>query len=214
MKVKAIKVKSFFSVLLLSLLFSTSNFAQEEAWKKEISKDGSIEVDYRIFKALDEKGESIQIVEYNVSTIQALDFNKCIVMMNNISNHKYFSEETEESYKLKDLSENKSLIYYYIDSPWPLPNSDCVSILTIIKKEKSVIYELHSSPNSYEMKDVKRMILSDAIYTFEKRDDNKVKITNYTKFSPTTTVPQWLVNTWFPNGPIEIMKNIIATVQR
>jgi len=205
--------RSFLSIFCFILIFNTTGIAQENGWEKEISSDGSIEVDYRIYKEKDKNGDDIQIVEYKVITIQDLDFEKCIRMMNDIGNHKYFSDETEESYKLKDLSDNESLIYYYIDAPWPMPNSDCVSILSIIENEDSIVYNLIASPGSYEMQDVKRMRISEADYIFEKRPDNKVKITNYSKFSPVANVPQWLLNTWFPKGPIKIMENIIAKIR-
>ncbi len=203
----------FLSILYFFVIFNSISNAQENKWNKEISSDGKIEVDYRIYKETNENGEDIQIVEYNVITTSVLDYEKCIAMMNDITNHKDFSDETEESYKLKDLSKDESLIYYYIDAPWPMPNSDCVSILTITEKENSIVYNLIASPGSYEMKDVKRMMISEANYIFEKGPDNKVKITNYSKFSPVANVPQWLLNTWFPKGPIHIMENIIAKIQ-
>jgi hypothetical protein len=205
--------KYLFSIFCFILYINTNSIAQEKEWEKEVSSDGSIEVDYRIYKEKDEKDEEIQIVEYKIITSQVLDFEKCIRMMDDITNHKDFSDETEESYKLKDLSEDKSLIYYYIDAPWPMPNSDCVSILTIIENEDSKVYKLSASPDSFEMQDVKRMVISEAYYSFEKGAGNEVKITNYSKFSPVTNVPQWLLNTWFPKGPIHIMENIIAKIR-
>ena len=207
-------IKYILSILSIFFFFSLG-FSQDKKWKKEQSKDGSIQVEYTIYDEKDEPGDEMQIIEYKTKTTRALSFDKCIDVLKNVANHKDFSDETEESYKIKDLSENKSLIYYYIDAPWPMPNSDCVSVMSMIEEPEnnSIRFELVAAADEYEMQDVKRMTVSTAIYTFKKIDEKDVEISIYTKFSPVAAAPDWLVKTWFPNGPIEIMENIVALIE-
>jgi hypothetical protein len=207
-------IKYILSILSIFFFFSLG-FSQDKKWKKEQSKDGSIQVEYTIYDEKDGSGDEMQIIEYKTKTTRALSFDKCIDVLKNVANHKDFSDETEESYKIKDLSENKSLIYYYIDAPWPMPNSDCVSVMSMIEEPEnnSIRFELVAAADEYEMQDVKRMTVSTAIYTFKKVDEKDVEISIYTKFSPVAAAPDWLVKTWFPNGPIEIMENIVALIE-
>jgi hypothetical protein len=96
-----------------------------------------------------------------------------------------------------------------------MPNADCVSLMSIIKdpENNSIRFELVAAADDYEMQDVKRMTFSIATYSFKKINKDEVAITIYTKFTPVATAPDWLVKTWFPKGPIEIMENIISLVK-
>lgn len=206
-------IKYIVSLIALVLFLNNSTYSQETEWIKKTSKDGSIEVKYRIYKANNEQGEDAQVIEYEASTTRELPLENCISMMKDVSKHKDFSDDTEESYKINDLSETECLIYYFIDAPWPMPNADCVSKMTSIEEESMAKFEIMGMPDSYEMKDVKRMRVSAASYTFEKIQGNKVKITVYSGFSPVAAAPQWLVKTWFPEGPVDIMNNIIELIE-
>jgi hypothetical protein len=200
------------STIALLLLFYQGGFSQESEWIKKTSKDEKIAVNYRIYNSND---TDEQIIEYETITTFELDFEKCIEMMKEVSNHKDFSDETEESYKIKDVSENECLVYYFIDAPWPMPNSDCVSIMTYVidRAAKTATFELIADADMYEMQDVRRMSMSLASYSFEELENGKVKIRVYTKFTPVASAPQWLIKTWFPDGPIDIMNNIIELIQ-
>ena len=112
------------------LLFQNLTFSQEVEWIKKTSKDEKIAVNYRIYNSAE---TDEQVIEYETVTTEELDFNKCIKMMQEVTNHKDFSDDTEDSYKINDISENESLVYYFIDAPWPMPNADCVSIMTYNK---------------------------------------------------------------------------------
>lgn len=201
--------------MLSIFFFSSSSYSQNNEWETEYSKDGTIQVDYTVYKVKNSSGDNTQVIEYKTTTTSALSFEKCIKMMKDVSNHKDFSDDTEDSYKIKDISEDECLVYYYIDAPWPMPNADCVSLMSIIEDpgNESIRFELESAPDLYEMQDVKRMNSSIAMYTFKKINDIEVAITIYTRFTPVATAPDWLVKTWFPKGPIEIMENIINLVK-
>ncbi len=56
--------------------------------------------------------------------------------------HKKFYEYTDISEKVKDVSENEWIIYYYYSPPWPIADSDCVSRIKMISDSlnKKVIF--------------------------------------------------------------------------
>jgi hypothetical protein len=185
---------------------------QGDDWKKQTSKNGKIEVLSNFYEEIDQEGNSYQIIEYIVSTTTNLTLDKCTKMMNNVSLHKYFYKDTEESRVLETLSDSTWIVYYYIDSSWPLPDSDTVCKMTRTedKEGKMVQFDINAVSGMYEMKDVRRIELSKTSYIFKRISNNKINVTIRSKFAPVVNVPTWLIKTWLPDGPIEIIENIIS----
>ncbi len=181
--------------------------AQTDNWKTERSKDGRVEVNSLIKTVENSAGDKVQIVEYESTMIsEAVNLPQCIALMKNVALHKDFLQDTEQSYKIKDLSEDTWSVYYYINSIWPLPDTDCVAkVIYKQENEKTVSFTSISTPNDFEQKEVERMVLNDAKYTFEALADNTVKITIWVKFQPVINAPKWMLNTWFPKGPATMM---------
>lgn len=207
--------KNTLSLLFLSFFIQFNIQAQDSEWDKQFSKDGKIEVLSKISKESDKDGNNIQIIEYKVTTEVDLELNKCVSAVSNIENHKDFYSDTQISKKIKDLSDNESLVYFFIDSQWPLPNSDCVSIMSIAENKAAKYAEitLIAVPEKYEMKDVKRMSLSETTFSFNEREDGLVVFQIKSKFSPVINAPSWLIKSWFPDGPIEMTENIIEIIK-
>lgn len=209
----AFKNTSF--LLIISIFIQLNLSAQDEEWKHEYSEDGKIEVLSKISKESNSEGESIQVIEY-VSTMQIeYTLEECIAILKNVDNHKDFYSDTKVSKKIKDISDTECLVYFYMDAPWPLPNSDCVSIMRFSenKEEKTAVFELLARPNEMEMKDVRRMVLSETIYSFQEAEDQIILFEMRSKFIPAIDAPAWMIKSWFPDGPIEIMENITALIQ-
>jgi len=198
---------SFIFLLVGCFGFNSLLWAQEVDWKTEHSKDGRVEVNYLIKSEKNSVGEKVQIVEYESTMIsQSFSLNQGIALMKNVDLHKDFLQDTEQSYKIKDLSEDSWSVYYYINSIWPLPDTDCVAkVIFEQENENTVSFTSISTPNDYENKGVERMVLNDAKYTFETMPDSSVKITIWVKFQPVVNAPKWLLNTWFPKGPAEML---------
>lgn len=207
--------KNTLLLLLLSFFIQFTIQAQDSEWDKEFSKDGKIEVLSKISKENDKDGNNIQIIEYKVSTVVDLDLSKCVSAVSNIENHKDFYSDTQISKKIKDISDSESLVYFFIDSQWPLPNSDCVSIMSIAenKEDKYAEITLIAVPEEYEMKDVKRMSLSETTYSFKERKDGLLVFEIISRFSPVINAPSWMIKSWFPDGPIEMTENIIEIIK-
>lgn len=200
------------AILLLLVLQQKDISAQYEDWNKQTSKDGKVVVLSNFSEEKDEDGNEVQIMEYIATTTADLTLDQCIKMMSNVSLQKDFYKDTEECIVLDTLSDNEWIIYYYIDSSWPLPDSDSVCKMTFTenKEEKTAIYHIDAIEGKYEMKDVRRMKISNNTYTFKVVGDNKVSVEFHSRFSPVVNAPQWLVKTWFPDGPVEIIENIVA----
>jgi len=113
--------------------------------------------------------------------------------------------------KYKKLSTN----YYYINAIWPLPDSDCVAkVIYEEESETKVSFTSISTPDAFEKKEVERMILNDAKYTFEQLPNKEIKITIWVKFQPVMNVPKWMISTWFPKGPAEMLYKLEQVAQR
>lgn len=197
----------FIFLLVGCFCLNTLLLAQSVNWKTEQSKDGRVEVNYLIKSEQNQQGKKVQIVEYESTMLsQTVSLQQCTTLMKNVDLHKDFLQDTEQSYKIKDLSKDDWSVYYYINSIWPLPDTDCVAkVIYEQENENTVSFSSISTPNDYENKGVERMILNDAKYTFEALSDSSVKITIWVKFQPVVNAPKWMLNTWFPKGPAQMM---------
>lgn len=196
-----------FLFISIGCFMYTFCFAQLDNWQTEYSKDKRVEVKYLIKNEKNDAGKKVQIVEYESSMISAeVSIAQCIDLMKNVDLHKDFLQDTEQSYKIEDLSEDAWSVYYYINSIWPLPDTDCVAkVIYEQENEQTVSFTSISTPEAFEKKEVERMVLNDAKYTFETLTDDTVKITIWVKFQPVVNAPKWLLNTWFPKGPAEML---------
>lgn len=195
-------------VIVVSFLCTTLS-AQE--WKKEKSKDGRVVVESRISQPNKEDGKGIPVIEYVATAQVNTTLAKCIEVIKEFSKHSELFEDTPITKKIKDISKNEWLVYYYIDAPWPAPNNDCVTRITFTedKVKREATFMGIAAPDEYEMKDVKRMTVNEIVYHFRIEQNGKVTITVSGKFSPVVDVPNWLMNTWAPEGPAKIVEGII-----
>ena len=64
------------------------------------------------------------------------------------------------------------------------------------------------------MKKVSRVYLYDVIYKFEKIADKKIKVTIEAAFSPASSIPKFLMNTWLPKGPAGIITQLVDAISK
>ena len=166
---------------------------------------------------IDEDGNKLQIVEYKSHTTSDLvRLSNCSDLLSNVSMHKEIFQSTEQSDAIKVISEDEWLIYYFFNPPWPVPKSDCITTLkrTISEDKKTISFVGVATPDLFEEKEVKRMILSDVEYKFQEIESGEVIISIHSRFSPVVSAPKFLVNAWFPKGPIKVIENIIETAKK
>jgi hypothetical protein len=199
---KLIKIISY--VIIIS---SFSSIAQDDNWTSEFSDEGNVKVVYRIYDSLMVNGEEEKFIEYTATTKTSASLENCAEVFNNSEMHKKFYEYTEVSEKIKDVSENEWIIYYYYSPPWPIADSDCVSRIKMKKDSgnKKIVFESFSEANLIEMKDVTRSELNDITFTFIEISNFEVEIFIKAKLIPETPAPKWMMKAWFPDGPAGIL---------
>ncbi len=66
-----------------------------------MSKDGKIEVNYHVGDRIDQNGEKVQVIEYTAVTVTEVPLQQCFTAMRDVSLHKAFMGDTEESKEIK-----------------------------------------------------------------------------------------------------------------
>ena len=100
------------------------------------------------------------------------------------------------------------MAYYFFDAPWPLANSDVVLKINCTKAKDKLIFTALAIANNYKKTDIERMSSYKVIYEFEKVDNTTTKITYNADYIPVGSIPQFLIKTWFPEGPIKIVSKL------
>ena len=162
---------------ILGMIFLNANiFAQIKSWNIETTKDGKVTVKSRILERTDDKGGAVQLIEYVATMIASVEMRDCITVLKDGSKHKEFTDD-EVSKTVETLSDNEWIIYYYTNSPWPMPDNDCVAKMVLSEDEtnKTATFILTAAPSMFEMKDVKRMTFYNVTYTFNDLENDEVK---------------------------------------
>jgi hypothetical protein len=181
--------------------------AQTKEWKEAVSDDGMTKVVYAIYDSANSKSREVKCIEYKAKTITSASVDKCAEVFNSPEMHKKIYEYTEQSKRIKDISKNEWIVYYYYSPPWPISNSDCVSKITRISDstKSRIVFKSISNPNLIEKKDVARSELNNITFTFTKIDESKTEINISAILIPTTSAPNWMMSGWFPKGPAGIL---------
>ena len=199
------------SVLLFSFIFFFLNVsAQDKDCKVKELDNGSIIVQYCISKLYDELGNKFIQIEDSTTTVDHIDYKKCISLMKDVQKHNLFTGDAKSEI-VRAISDNEWIIYYYTDNPWPVKNSDCVSRMTFTEneEEKTATFKLVAAPSEYEKGNVNRMTHYNIIYTFKDLGNGEVKIIMKGKSSPPVKVPMWLIKSAFPSAPANAIRKFV-----
>lgn len=194
------------------LLFYTGLLAQE--YKTEKTKDGQISVKSRVSKRTDENGKEVQLIDYVATTTTDASLVSCIAVLKDVSKHKIFLGE-RESKVVKTTESGDPVVYYFFNPPWPMPNFDCVGVMSYSedKGKKTATFKIVSDQSLYELQDVRRVSYYNATYAFKELADGKVEVSVSLKMTPVVQAPDFLVRTYFPNGPADIVRGIVKLAQ-
>lgn len=205
----------FRKILIILFLFTIGVItisAQSENWEIELTDD-SIKV-YTQFPEIEtEDGEETLFKWKAEKTIDG-NIEDLINTINDYKKH-YIIYECEKS-EIVSSSDSSTVVYYYFDSPWPAPNMDLVrTIKSTYDSEKNVFESLHiATPEKYADQDVTRLNYSTIKFKFTSPGNSKTKIELSGEFIP-KGAPVFLAKSWFPEGPADIITNLIkqATVK-
>jgi hypothetical protein len=202
-------------ITLSMILLNTNIFSQTDGWKTEKTKDGKITVRSRISERTNEMGDEVQLIEYVATTIASVDIQNCISVLKNVSKHKEFTFD-DVSKKVKTISDNEWIVYYYTDESWPMSGNDCVAKMIYSEDEtnKTTTFTLTAAPSMFEKKDVERMTYYNVKYAFEDLENDKIKMIIDGEMSPVVQAPKWMLRAWFPEGPADALRGIITLANK
>ena len=203
-------MKSKIITVLSIVLISTSVTAQTEDWTTEKAHDDKITVTYRISERTDELGNVVTLIEDSTTTIASVSYQNCIQVFKDISSHKEFTGD-EMSERVRTVSDTSWLVYYFMDNPWPVSNSDCVAKMTFTENEDANLatFSLVAAPTEYEMGSVNRMTYYNVKYKFKDIGNGKVEITVTARTTPPVNVPDWLLKSAFPSAPADAVYRLV-----
>lgn len=199
-------------LIFLCVLFANSGLrAQTADWKKETSKDGRVTVSYMFSDTIDESGKRLNVLEYEATCIAEVSLESCKAVMRTDSLHMEFMEGTENVRRISDLPDGEWLCYYYYNSPWPMPDADVITRYKLEEdpSQKQFILTGTPAPDLYPGQDVARMKHNYTKYIFTDQGNGRVEIVMHSKSIPLVAVPKWLIATWIPDGPADMLNGII-----
>tara|TARA_B110000483_G_C18154617_1_gene526892 strand:+ start:158 stop:418 length:261 start_codon:yes stop_codon:yes gene_type:complete len=75
--------------------------------------------------------------------------------------------------------------------------------------QSEVVFRGVSAPDEHPRTSVNRMTINHVDYTFTDIGNGEIEILIKSKFSPANSAPEWLLETWFPDGPTDMLKRIV-----
>lgn len=202
-------VQIVFAALCLFFI-NINTYAQTKKWETEKTKDGKVTVKYGFSERIGTKGEEEQVVEYVATTTAVANIKKLVAIMKDVSKHKEFMGQ-ETSSKIKSISEDECIVYYFYKGVWPYPNSDLVEKMTYREDagKKTTTFSLTAAPTLLEDKGVKRLDFYNLTYLFKEIGNGVVELTLAAKFTPAVQLPAFIMSSWFPDGPADYLTGII-----
>jgi len=198
-------------IILCILLLSSCLFAQDANWKRETTKDGKVAVSYIFSESVDESGKKFNVLEYIAVTTAAVALESCKSVLMDGSKHMEFMEGTENTRRIKDLPGGEWVCYYFLNGRWPMPDSDVITRYKLEEdpSQKRFILTGTPAPEMYPEQDVPRMKHNHTKYTFTDLGNGTVEMEMYSKSIPLVSVPKWLIATWIPDGPADMLNGIV-----
>jgi hypothetical protein len=198
----------FISSLVFILLFTLPLFtkAQHSDWKEATAKGGTVKVKYKVEAPKD--SDKAVVAQYWVKGNVNFKLDKAEKFLRNSANYKTFLDNTEVSKTVGTISKNEWLLYLFMDIPWPMPDADCVQQVSIARSSKELIVNAIAKPNAYPLQGEERMHLSDIKYHFVENAAGAVELTITGKFSPVGPITKFMLETWFPNGPVQLIERL------
>jgi len=202
-------------IVIISVLLSPLLSAQQAHWKTKVTKDGLVSVTFDFSDLVDPDGKKLQVLEYVAKTTARVSLEKCVAVMKNDVMHKEFMKETEDTRRVKDISENEWVTYYFMKARWPMPEADVVTHYKVEEDpdHKRFILTGTPAPDLYPDQDMERMKHNHTKYTFTDLGNGKVELVMYSSSIPLVSVPKWLISTWIPNGPADMLNGIVRLAE-
>ena len=208
LRVVGLSARRIICALACAILAVAALAAQD--WKTARLDDGKISVRYRISERNSESGDKVPLIEDISTTIAEVNLSSCVSLMKDLPKHKDFTGDYS-SEVIKVISGNEWIIYYYTRNPWPIPDSDCVAIMSFSENTErgTADFKLSAAPDLLEGRKVNRMSFFDFAYSFRNLGNGTVGIVVTGRTSPPVKVPLWLINSAFPGAPADGIRKFV-----
>jgi hypothetical protein len=197
-------------VMGCALLAAAALGAESGEWKDARLDGGAISVRYRISERVDESGAEVPLIEDISTTIADVSLHSCVALMKDPSRHREFMGDYS-SETITAISDHEWLVYYYTRNPWPVPDSDCVAVLSFTEDAErgSAVFTLSAAPDLIERGTVKRLSFWNIAYSFKDLGTGRVEIVVTGRSSPPVAVPLWLIKSAFPGAPADCIRKFV-----
>lgn len=197
-------------LLAFAMFLSAEAAAQAKDWKTVKSDNDAFTTRYLISERTEENGQRVPLIEYEVTTTAAVRMEDCVALMKDVPRHKALGI-ADASKEVGSTDGNESVVYYYLNAPWPLPDSDIVVRMAFAEDaaEKTAVFTQVAAPSLYEPKKVRRFKHYDMAYRFKDLGEGRTEVTLTASMSPAMKVPQWMLKAAFPESAVKVVRNIV-----
>ena len=185
----------------------------DDGWYITSLEDGSW-ARWRFSETTNNAGETVQFIEDETHTVAIATLDDAVALFRDFSSY----AETfgnAEALLIETLGEDMWLVYEFIDNPWPIADSDRVCEITYQHDEEGVaVFSFHARPDAYADQGAARQERYDVSYTFTDLGDGRIEMHERGKAIPPVDVPEWLLNSAFPDALFDSLLHIRDTLEQ
>ncbi len=195
---------------LCAICLSTAAAAQGEGWTTRTVDDGKISVSYKVSTRTDDTGNEVPLIEYVTTATATVSLQAAIALMKQPSRHHEFTGDATSA-RVAVLAENEWVIHSHYASPWPFPDNDRVTRMTMVEDAatKTAVVTFSAAPSLFKETGVKRVTYYQQVFTLKDVGGGKVEVALDMKMSPPTSGPVWIIRSAFPGAGANTVRKFI-----
>ena len=196
---------------LCTICLSAAASAQTDGWTTRTVDDGKITVTYKVSTRTDDQGQEVPLIEYVATSTATLSLQSAIALLKDTTRHHEFTGD-KTSERVAVLSDNEWVIHSHYASPWPFPDNDRVTRMTIVEEPalKMAVFTFSAAPSLYKETNVKRVTYYQKVFTLKDVGGGKVEVVLDMKMSPPSKAPAWIIRAAFPGAGADPLRSFIA----
>ena len=186
---------------------SLINLNAQADWELKKEEDG--------IKVYLREVEGSKIQEYKAEAILDGKVSSYIAVMKDVNSYAELYEHTKE---VRLINENDTFHVHYLvtDTPWPVKDRDAVYSSTYSQHYDTKLVRIDMKiETGYEDEndDYVRMEKADGFWLFYQIEPNKVEVTYQMHAEPGGSIPNWVINMFLVDTPIEDIKMLQERAQ-
>ena len=194
-------------IALIIGFISIINLNAQTDWELKKEEDG--------IKVYLREVEGSKIQEYKAEAILKGKVSSYIAVMKDVNSYAELYEHTKE---VRLINENDTFHVHYLvtDTPWPVKDRDAVYSSTYSQHYDTKLVRIDMKiETGYvdENDDYVRMEKADGYWLFYQIEPNKVEITYQMHAEPGGSIPNWVINMFLVDTPLEDIKMLQERAQ-